>query len=281
MANIARGNANPDLQKKAIRNLAINNSPENGKLLAEVYASSNDIEIRREILRSYIISGDHEHAAAAARGEKSPELRSEAIKVLGVMGDQKTLAELYASESDRHVKEQILNGLFVGGAVDKLIEVARNEKDPELKKKAINNLGLVGGEKSGEALTEMYRSSSDEGVKGAVLQAFFLQGNAKELLEAAKSEKNPELQKKAINNLGLIGVTKSGDALVSMYGSASDEGVKKAILNAFFLQNNCKAVVDIARKESNIELKKTAVQKLSIMQRCKEGTDYLMELLNK
>ena len=41
-----------------------------------------------------------------------------------------------------------------------------------------------------------------------------------------------------------------------------------------------KALVAVARSEKDVELKKTAVSKLSLMH-SKEGTDYLMELLQK
>ena len=57
-------------------------------------------------------------------------------------------------------------------------------------------------------------------------------------------------------------------------------GVREEVLNAFFLQGNAAAIVAIARGEKDPELKKIAVQKLSIMN-SKEGTDYLMEILQK
>jgi len=56
--------------------------------------------------------------------------------------------------------------------------------------------------------------------------------------------------------------------------------VKKQIVHALFLQSNGKALVEIARKETNMDLKKQIVHDLSLM-KSKEGTDYLLELLNK
>jgi len=54
--------------------------------------------------------------------------------------------------------------------------------------------------------------------------------------------------------------------------------VKKAVINALFLQQNATALVTLARAEKNTELKKEIVQKLSVM-KSKEATDYLLELL--
>jgi len=203
LERIARGASNPELQKKALRNIALFGSARNHQLLSEIYASSNDLEVKREILRGFMVSGEKERLAVAAKGEKNLELRKEAIQQLGVMGDHKTLSELYASETDRQVKEQILQGLFVGGAVEKLTELARTERDPELQKKAINNLGLTGSQKAGETLIAMYHSSSDRGVKGAVLNALFLQNNGKALVDIARKESNAELKREAVQKLSL------------------------------------------------------------------------------
>jgi hypothetical protein len=59
-----------------------------------------------------------------------------------------------------------------------------------------------------------------------------------------------------------------------------DTIVRKAVLNAFFLQGNARQLIEVARKETDPELKRAAVQKLSLMG-SKEATEFLMELLNK
>jgi hypothetical protein len=38
-----------------------------------------------------------------------------------------------------------------------------------------------------------------------VLQAFFVQGNAKRLIEIARTEKDPELKRKAVQHLSVMG----------------------------------------------------------------------------
>ena len=47
-----------------------------------------------------------------------------------------------------------------------------------------------------------------------------------------------------------------------------------------FIQKNDVALVELARKETNAELKKEIVGRLSLM-KSKVALDYLMELLNK
>ncbi|MGA2742298.1 MAG: HEAT repeat domain-containing protein, partial [Bryobacteraceae bacterium] len=67
---------------------------------------------------------------------------------------------------------------------------------------------------------------------------------------------------------------------VAMYSSEPDPALRGEIVNALFIQGNAKAMVDLARKESNPEMKKTIVSKLSIMG-SKDATEYMLELLNK
>src|SRR5258707_10960772 len=103
-----------------------------GKILAEVYTSSSDPEVKRAVIRSYIISGDREQLAALAKGESNPELRKEAIRNLGVTGGQAELQPLYAKETDWGVKEEIFNAHFFGGDAESLDSVARAGKKPSV-----------------------------------------------------------------------------------------------------------------------------------------------------
>jgi HEAT repeat protein len=171
--------------------------------MAEVYQSSTSVEVKREILRGYMISGDKETLAQLAKAEKTPELRTEAIRQLGLMGDMNTLRQMYASETDAAVKQTIIQSLFIGGGSDMLVEIAKSEKDPKLQQAAIRQMGLMGG-KTADALAGFY-ASGDEGVKKAVIQGLFIQGNAKKLIELARQESNPALKKQIVQQLSVMG----------------------------------------------------------------------------
>ena len=51
-------------------------------------------------------------------------------------------------------------------------------------------------------------------------------------------------------------------------------------VNALFLQQDPKPLIELARKETDPGLKKDIVSRLSMM-KSKEATDYMMEILNK
>ncbi|MCL4523509.1 MAG: tetratricopeptide repeat protein [Acidobacteria bacterium] len=215
-----------------------------------------------------------------ARGQLAPDLQRDAINNLGIFGGHESravLKSIYEASSDTSIKKKILQSFMVSGEKEFLLGVARNEKDPDLRAAAVQQLGVMGAK---DELWQMYQQETTTEVKSKIIGGMFVGGDAEHMILLAKSEKDPDLRKKAINNLGLMGSKRTGDALVELYSSEKETGVRKSVLNAFFLQGNCRQLVDVARKETDQELKRSAVQKLSLMS-CKEGTDFLMELLNK
>jgi len=216
LLQIARGGSNPDLQMKAIHYLGIMGSKENRQVLADVYASSNDLKVKRTVLHSFMVSGDRDHLLQAAKSEKNPDLRMEAIHQLGISGGQSELWQLYQAEPTVEVKETILHSMFIGGNGDKLIEVARGEKDVRLRKAAIHSLGLMGGEHTGAALVSMYSSESDPALRGEIVNALFIQGNAKAMVELARKESNPEMKKAIVSKLAIMGSKDSTEYMLEL-----------------------------------------------------------------
>ncbi|MGB8475066.1 MAG: HEAT repeat domain-containing protein [Candidatus Acidiferrum sp.] len=218
--------------------------------------------------------------ARIARGESNPDLQRKAVEYLGLFGGQQarqTLAQIYASTNDPSIKRAILRSYMISGDKEHLFAAAKSEKDASLRTDAIRQLGLV---HAPAELRQLYQSEASPDVKKAILQAFFLSGDAKFLAEAAQGEKDPEIRRSAIRNLGLIGSEDARQALLAIYAKETDRDNKEAVLNALFLQGNAHALVTIARSEKDPELKKTAVSKLALMN-SKEGNDYLMEILQK
>ena len=113
-------------------------------------------------------------------------------------------------------------------------------------------------------------------VKEAILESFFLASDSETLVGLARSEQNPELRSAAIEGLGLIGSKEAGAALHSLWQSESDREIKEAILEAFFLQNDAEFLIEIVRAETDTELRKEALEYLSLI-----GSDEAVEFLLK
>ncbi len=204
LANFARGKSNPDLQLKSLEYLALFGGKESRKVLADVYASSTDKKIKKSILGFFMIGGERDRLLEAAKGEKDADLRGEAIGQLGALGARAELFGMYQAESEVKVKKKILDALFVGGAADKISDLAQNEKDAGLRRAAIEKLGLMSSETTAATLLKMYGNEKEKEIRKKVIEALFLQGNAKAIVEIARKETDPELKKKAVEQLSIM-----------------------------------------------------------------------------
>lgn len=220
LISVAKGSSNPDLQREAINYLGITRSKENRQVLAEIYASNADKEVKRRILQAFMMAGDSDQLLTAARAETDVALRIEAIRQLGMMHATGPLSEVFATEVNAEVKRELMRAFMMAGDAERVSQIARGDADQKLRIEAVRNLGMMGREKTAAALVELY----------------------------AVPTQAPE--------------------------------VRKAIISALFTQGNAKAMVDIARKETNPELRKQLVQHLSMM-KSKEATDFMMEIINK
>jgi tetratricopeptide (TPR) repeat protein len=155
---------------------------------------------------------------------------------------------------------------------------AKGGSNPDLQLTAVQYLGTYRSKESRQLLSEVYGSVGDVNVKRAVLRSFEMSRDIDHLSAIAKSEQNVELRREAIRQLGNIRDDQAVASLVALYGSESDKDIKSGIINSLGSQGAAKQIIECARKESDPELKKVAVRRLSDM-RSKEATDFLMELL--
>jgi hypothetical protein len=77
-----------------------------------------------------------------------------------------------------------------------------------------------------------------------------------------------------------VGGDESLAALTKVYNSQADLAIKKKVINALFLHGAGKEMVTLAKKETNPELKRSLISKMSLMN-SPEISDYMMEILNK
>jgi HEAT repeat protein len=274
---------NEELRLLAIQGL-MNNAPEKAIPLLEKRLNSNASPKEKAQVLFVLAQSDEPQAVTilerVARGQSNPEVQRKAIEYLGVFDSKESrhaLASIYASSSDPAVKRTILHSYMVAGDQEDLYAAAKGEKDPQVRREAIQQLGLVDAPKE---LEELYRTESSPEVREDILQALFLSGDAGKLSEAAQSEKDPKVRRTAIEKLGLMDAEETSQTLQKIYAKETDRDLREAVLNAFFLQDNAHALIAMARGEKDPELRKIAVQKLSLMD-SKEATEFLMEILQK
>lgn len=203
-----------ELRDRAVRMLGILGGERSRAALTDIYNTTNDVSVKKSVLKSYMISGDRTRVLALAKSESNAELRADAVLQLGVMGAKNELSELYSTETAVDVRKKILQSMFIGGNSEKLAEIARNEKVLDLKVTAIRNLGLLGGGRTGQLLLSLYNDDPRPEVRKGVIEALFIQGNARTLVSLARAEKDPETKRRIVERLSVMGSKEATDYLM-------------------------------------------------------------------
>jgi nitrate reductase assembly molybdenum cofactor insertion protein NarJ len=216
LLRIARGQRDARLQKKAIEYVSLFGNDESRRVLEGVYSSAASRDVKRAVLRGYLLSGNKAAVLSIAQAEADDALRLEAIRQLGVMGARGELVTLVGAETSLEARKAALQALSLTGDTETLVEVARTGKDPALQAEAARMLGVVSREKSGPALVSLCRESKDPAVRRAALQGLFIQQNDQALAEVARKEKDPAVRRDAVRYLSLLGSSLSREFLSEM-----------------------------------------------------------------
>ena len=113
-------------------------------------------------------------------------------------------------------------------------------------------------------------------------QAFFALGQSKSpeatalMNEIVIGKLGPELQAQAIQSSAIYRGKIANDSLAEAYRTTNDPKVKRAVISAFFISKDDVHLVELARQEKDLELKRQIVSQLSIMHG-KAASDYMME----
>jgi len=206
IGQIAQGQSGPTLQIKAIRMIAAAQGKQAVDTLATIYQHSSDVQVKRVILQSYLMTGASSRLLETARHETNPELVKTAIQTLGAMGAAQDLLTMYRAANNAQTKVDIINALIASGhdGVAPLSEIAQSEQDAKLRRQAIRNLGIAGGMSVAPDLVTTYQKNTDSETKRAAAQALFLANDAHDLVTLARGEKDIEMKQYLVQQLSLM-----------------------------------------------------------------------------
>jgi HEAT repeat protein len=140
--------------------------------------------------------------------------------------------------------------------------------DEDLKLMALNGLMNTDPEQAIPRLEKFLQANQSRKLQDRALFVLCQSGSprAREIVvRIARGESRPELQRRAIRNLGLFGGKDSRQALVEIYQASSDTGVKQAVLQAFMVSGEKDRVLEAARGETDPALRRQAIQLLGVM----------------
>lgn len=154
--------------------------------------------------------------------------------------------------------------------------------DPEsdMKLLALNSLLRENPDKALPQLRSLLAGNSSEDLKRHAILMLAQSKNpeAQKILDdAVRGKMGSNVQLNSIQMSGVFHRMSSG-AFVDVYKSTGDAKVKQSVLQALYITHDADKLVDLARGEKDLEMKRQIVSQLALMHD-KVAQDYMLELL--
>ncbi len=141
-----------------------------------------------------------------------------------------------------------------------LLDIVRRGDPAELRVAAVRDLGIAGGKEDLAALSGIWKDASPQ-VKNAVLEAWLIAGQSAPILDAARSEPDPALRAKAIDELGAMDASRE---LSALYDSEKDPALRGKILGSLGVAGDVTALAKVARTDPDPKLRGKAIEAIGI-----------------
>lgn len=155
----------------------------------------------------------------------------------------------------------VLSQIDPAAAESALVAVLEGNASSRLKSEAIRMIAAGGRRASLDRLLPVYRDSSDAAVKRGVLDAFLIGDRSDLLLQLLEVETDPRRRRDVIEKLGAMD---KGDELRKLYTTLREPADRRAVLRGLGIAGAEQALLEVARSESDAELKAEAIQAVAI-----------------
>lgn len=277
LAEMARDNSNPELQRNAIQILG---TMEASAELQSIYASLQDQETKIVVIEALSIAGESAMLKEVLNNESDPELRKAAIYGIAMEDNPESaqlLESLYASSSSKEEKSSILEALTMMDEASALaMKIIETETDPELQQQAIQVLGIM---EATDQLGQLYAGTQSHESRVAILEALSIADDTEGLIRILQEEEDEVLRSAAIQALGINGGAEAKDYLGKIYPTASRDD-KAAVIQAMMIMDDTQGLISLLKQEDDPELKREMMQMLTVMD-SEEADEYLFEMLEK
>jgi hypothetical protein len=202
----------------------------------------------------------------------SPEAESdEELKLMAINGLMQSDPERAIPLLERQLKgpgspRVKRNALFVlaqsnSPKAQAMIEqIARGGANPDLQLNAIRYMNERRKPNNAQILSEIYTATSDLAVKRAVLQMYAGMRDKDRLLQAAKTEKSPELRQAAINYLA---GSHGNPELWQLYQTETTAEGKLQLLRYMYGDSNADKLLEVVRTEKDPKVRADAMRALA------------------
>jgi tetratricopeptide (TPR) repeat protein len=282
LTDIAKGKGNPDLQMKALDYLAVFGGGPDVPLLVDIYRSATDIDVKKRVIRSLAVAAGRRGGFAFAFGpeiamaqalsvaaiapkiaaaEASAEARAKADAEYQRMRGEMERAQQEAERATAEAKRSDRTARTTGS----------EERDKARQAKA---------KEASDALWQLYQAESSTELKREILRNMFFGDQSERLVVIARTEKDPDLRRAALQAMMFSKTPKTAETLVGLYREEKEPAVKRQIIDVLSRMDSSGPLIQVARQETDPGLRRTIVQRLSF-KNDKEATDFMMEILKK
>ncbi len=196
---------NTELRGEAIRSIGIGGDAKTLDALHEIYKTTADAGLKKEILQAWMIAGRKEVVYQVALNAKTEEDASEAIRMLGVMGATEELRKL----GDRPTQPRgLLEAYAIAGDLEGLLKIVNGPGDRAMRVDAVRRIGIIGRDDARKALRDIYAKSPDAGMREAALQGMLISHDEEGVLALYRAAKTADEKRSLLRMLTLMG----GDA---------------------------------------------------------------------
>lgn len=276
IARLASQSDDASLQIAAIESLGVSDGPEAEELLRTIYENARSTEVQRAVAQAAMIQESESLLRDIALSADSEPVRLSAIQGLGITESNEILRELYPRVTDTVARRQILQSMAMAQDSEALLSALDDETDPSVRRAAIESIALLDDSESAESiLTQLYDAGSSVEERSAILNALVVLDDSDALaIRVAMEETNPELQRQAVQVLGILENT---EALKTLMERTSDPEVHARIIEALALAGDSDAVV-AALQSGNAQTRRAALHALPILDDVETVSPILREI---
>lgn len=222
---------------------------------------SADLKERALFILSQMETPESQARLLAFANDGQGELQVEAIRMIGIGGDQDAIASLGGiyRGGNADVREAVLEAYLIADEATAVFEIAANTDDESEFSDAVQMLGAMG------AHEELRELRGRAGLSESLIEAYAISGDAESLRELAMDDSNPEMQKRAIESLGIVGGDDVNQTLVDIYGNAANDDIKDAALEGLLIAGHDTGVLALYRNANNAVEKRQLLEYLVIM----------------
>ena len=222
---------------------------------------SADLKERALFILSQMETPESQSRLLAYANDGQGELQVEAIRMIGIGGDKDAIASLgdIYRGGNANVREAVLEAYLIADEVTAVFEIAANTDDENEFAEAVQMLGVMGAH---EQLRELRGRA---GLSESLIEAYALSGDSESLRELAMDNSNPDMQKRAIESLGIVGGDDVNQTLIDIYGSAANEDIRDAALDGLLIAGHDAGVLELYRNAGDAAEKRQLLEYLVMM----------------